>query len=185
MREKDLEIRRTIESILENDFPGQGLKNYFAGLPDKKIRKAISILSGMYPDKTTVSDDEFSFILYMFSDMKFMKEESFSAFVFAINILNFTERQKGFLRNVVTNNIEILCDKGNFELNPLLVSLFEPNELLQYLDELTRKGTRAVLHHVYHLLLYENLGGSDEKIEDLKHKSRPELWVLQPSVKVR
>ena len=173
MSKRDLEIRATIESILAKSSSGQGLKNYFAGLPDTQIRRAISILSEIYPDKTEVSDEEFSFLLYMFSDVKFMEKESFSAFVFAINILNFTEHQKKLLREAAKNTIEIVCDKGNYALNPLLVSLFEPNALIQYLEELSQKGSRAVLQHVYDLLLYEdlsNIHGSDEKIESLKQK---------------
>ncbi len=173
MSKRDLEIRATIESILAKSSSGQGLKNYFAGLPDTQIRRAISILSEIYPDKTEVSDEEFSFLLYMFSDVKFMEKESFSAFVFAINILNFTERQKKLLREAVTKTIEIVCDKGNYELNPLLVSLFEPNALIQYLEELSQKGSRAVLQHVYDLLLYEDLSkvdGSEATIARLQQK---------------
>jgi hypothetical protein len=96
MSKKDLEIRTTIENILENISPGQHLKNYFDGLSEKRIRRAISILSGIYPDKTTSSDDEFSFIMYMFSDIKFMKQESFSEFIRSISLLYFTDDQKNY-----------------------------------------------------------------------------------------
>lgn len=68
MSENDLAIRTAIESILESEYPRQGLLQYFADLPDKRIRRATSLLSVMYPDKTELADSDFSFILYMFSD---------------------------------------------------------------------------------------------------------------------
>jgi hypothetical protein len=173
MRKKDFEIRTTVENILENISSGQHLKNYFDGLSEKRIRRAISILSSIYPDKTTISDDEFSFIMYMFSDIKFMGQESFSEFVRAINILHFTEHQKKLLIDAIKNNIEILCNKCTFELDSLIVSLLEPDELLQYLESLIEEGSRPVLHLVFNILLYGNFSNRnvlDKKIEIIKQK---------------
>ena len=173
MRKQDLEIRMTIESILENSSSGQRLKNYFADLPDKRIRRAISVLSNVYPGKTTISDDDLSFILYMLSDIRFMKQDNFFEFVSAVNILSFTEYQKMLLIDSIKNNIEILCDKCTFELDTLLVSLFEPNELFQYLEVLAEKGGHHVLQTVSGILRYNNFSNSrvsDEQIESLKQK---------------
>ena len=158
MRKRDLEIKITIESILKNSSSGQHLKNYFAELPDTRIRRAISILSNsnVYPGKTTISDDDLSFILYMFSDIKFMKQESFRAFVDAVNILSFTEHQKILLINSIKNNIEILCDTCTFELDTLLENLFEPKELFQYLEVLAEKRSRHVLQVVSGILRYKD-----------------------------
>ena len=173
MRKKDFETRTTIENMLKNSSSGQNLKNYFNALPDKSIRRAISVLSDIYPDKTTVLDEDFSFILYMFSDIKFIGQESFPYFVQAINILDFTERQKKLLIATIKNNIEILCNRCTFELGSLLESLFEPHELLQYLEVLTEKESRPVLIQVFNILLYKDSSKSyslDEKIEALKEK---------------
>jgi hypothetical protein len=173
MSKKDLEIKTTIENILENISPGQHLKNYFDGLPENRIRRAISILSGIYPDKTTSSDDEFSFIMYMLSDIKFMRQESFSEFIRSISILHFTDDQKKLLIDIIKNNIEILCTKCTFELNTLLMSLFEQDELLQYIEYLIEKGIHPVFHLVLNILLYEDFSNStvsDKKIDILKQK---------------
>ena len=180
MGRKDSEIRAAIESMLESGSSGRRLKDYFDALPDKRVRRAIGILSGIYPDKTAISDDDFSFVTHMFSDVRFMGQESFSGFVRAVNILSFTDRQKELLIDSIKNNIEILCSKCTFELDALLVSLFEPGELLRYLEALTGTGSPPVLQRVFALLLYEdflNGCGSDEKIEALKQKiseSQPE-----------
>ena len=173
MKKKDLEIKTTIESILKNSSSGQRLKNYFVELPDKRIRRAISVLSAIYPAQTTISDDDLSFILYMFSDTKFMRQDSFFLFVDAVNILNFTEHQKMRLIDAIKNIIEILCDKCDFGLDALLESLFEPKELFQYLEVLAEKGSYRVLERVFYILRYKgfsNSGVSDEKIENLKQK---------------
>jgi hypothetical protein len=180
MNKKDLEIRKTIENILENTSPGQHLKNYFDGLPEKKIRRVISILSGIYPDKTISSDDDFSFVMYMFSDIKFMGQESFDQFVTAVNIFDFTDSQKKLLTGAIKNNIEILCNKCTFELGSLLVNLLEPNELFQYFEYLIEEGSRPVLHQVFDILLYEDFSNSnvsDEKIEILKQKISKRLSI--------
>jgi hypothetical protein len=109
----------------------------------------------------------------MFSDIKFMGQESFFEFVEAVNILHFTEPQKKLLIDAIKNNIEILCNKCTFELNTLLVSLLEPDELFQYLESLIEKESRPVLHTVFDILLYEDFSNSnvsDERIETLKQK---------------
>jgi hypothetical protein len=173
MRKKDLEIRMTIEDILKSSSSGQHLKNYFATLPDKRIRRAISVLSNIYHDKTTILDEDLSFILYMFSDIKFIWQESFFAFVQAVNILSFTEHQKMLLIYEIKNNIEILCDKCTFELDTLLERLFEQNELFQYLEFLAEKRIKSVLEHVAYILRYKDFTNScvsDGKIESLKQK---------------
>ena len=173
MSGKDYEIRTTIENILENNSSGQCLRKYFDELPDKNIRRAISILSSIYPDETTISNDDFSFIIHMFSDIKFIKQKSFFQFVCSINILKFTDHQKKLLIDTIKNNIEILCDQDTYDLGYLLVNLFEPNELFQYLEVITEKGSRPVLQQIYDILWYEDFSNSyglDEKIEALKQK---------------
>lgn len=173
MSKKDIEMRATIKNILENNFSGQGLKNYFDNLPEKSIRRAISILSCIYPDKTTISDDDFLFIIYMFSDIKFLRQVSFCYFVGAVNILDFTECQKKLLIDAIKNNIEILCDKCTYELDTLLMNLFEPNELIRYFEVLTGQGKRPVLQQIFSILRHEDFSNSsvpDEAIENLKQK---------------
>lgn len=173
MRKKDLEIKATIGNMLENNFSGRRLKIYFEALPDKSIRRAIGILSDIYPDKTTISDDDFAFIPYMFSDARFTKQDSFPGFVRAVNILNFTEHQKKLLTDAIKNDIEGLCDKCTYELDALLVHLFEPNDLIQYLSSLADEGSPPVLQRISDILQYEDFSNSSvsvEVIEALKQK---------------
>ena len=173
MSGKDLEIRTTIEHILENNSHGRRLKEYFGGLPDARIRRAIGILSGIYPDRTTISDDDFSFVVYLFSNVKFIGQLSFWNFVSAVNILNFTEPQKKRLIDAIQNNIELLCATCTCELDTLLANLFEPDELVRYLEVLAETGSRPVLEHVADILRHEDFSNSsvpDERIEALKRK---------------
>ena len=173
MSKKDLKIRNAIENILESNSSGQRLKNYFADLPDKRIRRAMSVLSGIYPDTTTISDDDLQFILHMFSDIRLIGQDSFFLFVQAVNVFSFAEHQKILLRDAIKKNIEILCDVCTFELDGLLESLFEPKELFQYLEVLTKKEIRSVLIHVSDILRYNDFsksGVSDERIENLKQE---------------
>jgi len=176
LQKKDLELQKTIENILKGKYPGQGLMEYFDGLPDKRARRAISILAGIYPDKTTSSDGEFSFVLFMFSNMKFMEQKNFWLFVQTINILQFTEPQKKLLKDAVTNNIETLCRQCTFELDSLLVNVFEANDLLHYLDYLSEKKSRAVLVHVFDTLRhapFANNDALDEHVGKLREKVSP------------
>jgi hypothetical protein len=53
------------------------------------------------------------------------------------------------------------------------VSLFEQDELLQYLEYLIEKSSRPVLYLVLNILLYEDFSNStvsDDKIDILKQK---------------
>lgn len=173
MGKKDYEIRIAIKTIIDNDYSGRHLKYYFSVMPDKSIRRAINILSKIYPDKTTISDDDFLFITYMFSNVKFMEQESFFQFVRAVNILNFTDHQKAMLINTIKNSIEILSDKCTFELDALLMNLFEPDKLIQYFEALIENKNRSVLQRIFYILLYEDFSqsyGLDKKIEALKLK---------------
>lgn len=159
MSKYDLETRTTIENILENNFSGQCLKNYFESLPERRLRRAISILSGIYPDRTTISDDDFIFIIDMFSNLKFMGQNSFPDFVRAVNILDFTGPQKRRLIDAIKERIEILCGQCTHELDALLVSLFEPDELLRYLALLAEHENEAVRQLVPRMFRYEKLPG--------------------------
>ena len=112
----------------------------------------MSVLSGIYPDTTTISDDDLQFILHMFSDIRLIGQDSFFLFVQAVNVFSFTEHQNILLRDAIKKNIEILCDACTFELDGLLESLFEPKELFQYLEFLAEKEIRSVLIHVTDIL---------------------------------
>ena len=105
--------------------------------------------------------------------MKFIEQLSFWNFVSAINILDFTEYQKKRLIDAIKNNIERLCNTCTFELGSLLVKLFEPDALVQYLEVLAEEGSRPVLEHVSDILRFEDFSNSsvsDERMEILKQK---------------
>ncbi len=179
MRKKDIEIKTTIENMLEASSSGSLLKGYFAGLPDNQIRRAISILSGNYPVKATCSEDDFSFILYMFSTVKFMEQESFFLFVRSMNLIEFTEQQKEILRDAIKEYIEILCNVCTFELGTLLVRLFEPQGLFQYLESLAEHGNRSVFDHVYDVLKYEDFSDSNVSEQTIERFQQRLLSVIK------
>ena len=173
MRQKDTEIKEKFERILAASDSGKRLQAYFAELPEKNIRRGIHILSGMYPVKTTCSDDDFSFILYMFTTVQCMEQESFPFFVSAINIIDFTEPQKTLLRGALQHHMELLCTQCTFELGTLLGRLFTPNDLFQYVETLAAHGNRSMLHQAYDILHYEDFSQStvaQNALERLKQK---------------
>lgn len=71
MKNKDLAIKAEIEALLESHTPGHNLKAYFENLPDDKLRRTIKIFSSIYPFQLVISDEEFSFITYIFSEKKY------------------------------------------------------------------------------------------------------------------
>jgi hypothetical protein len=77
MSSKDAKIKAEINEILQNDFAGVQLKNYFEKIPDKDSGRAIHILSTIYPDKIIIPDDDFLFISYMLSHQIYLKQERF------------------------------------------------------------------------------------------------------------
>jgi hypothetical protein len=173
MSRKDSEIRAAIQDILEDDFPGARLKKYFDGLPDTHVKRAIHVLSAMYPDKTAIPDRDFRFIMDLFSDVKFVGQDSFPEFVRAVNVVDFTEFQKRQFVCAIKRNMGLLCAKCTYELDALLARLFEPDALIRYLEVLAEEGNRPVLQHVSDILRHGDFSGGrvpGEKIEMLKEK---------------
>ena len=172
MSKKDLEIRGAIEGILENDAPGRHLQRYFDALPDARVRRAVGILSGIYPDKTAISDDDFQFVVHLFSERRFLAQASFCDFVRAVGILDFTGPQRKRLIAAIQDNIELLCDRCTYELDALLAKLLEPDELIRYLQALAETASLSVLQRASDILRHEDFSSDvrEETIEALKGK---------------
>lgn len=182
MNLKDIEIKSEIENILKSNSISENLKIYFENLPFKKIRRAITILSRIYPDKVTISDEEFPVIVYFISNKNFIEQENFMDLVRSINIITFTESQKEILIKTINNNIEALCKACTFELDKLLVNLFSSIKLIQYIEVLAGGNNMYILKHVLDILMYEKLPHSnilDESVEILKQKVLRKIYMLK------
>ena len=162
MKSKDLVIKSEIENLLQSRSSGQNLKSYFENLPDHKVRRAIVILSRIYPDKSTVSDDDLEFIICMLSKERYLEQDSFFNFIHSLNLIKFTETQKDTLIPVIQKHFEALCENCTFELDNLLVNIFKLPDLFEYMKTLAEEGSTAVLQHIADILRYEHF--SDDKV---------------------
>jgi hypothetical protein len=172
MSSKDLKIKMEIDKILQNSSAGIKLKAYFENMPDKSIRRAIHILAAIYPDKRTIPDDDFMFISFMLSNKRIitLAQERFSDFIRSLNLIDFTENQKNMLINLIKEHIETLCEACMFELDDLLIRIFDRTDLFKYLETLADGGNTAVLRRIADILRYEDFSGinaSDEKLKRL------------------
>ena len=73
MSGKDKHIKEVLETIIEKDNIGENLKGYFSSISERDMRRAVFILSNIYPDKINMSDSVFEFIIYMFSNIKIIQ----------------------------------------------------------------------------------------------------------------
>ncbi len=62
MSRHDILLRSQFERIIEGDRVGQALISFYEKLPEENYRRALYILSIIYPIKLNVGDDEFKFI---------------------------------------------------------------------------------------------------------------------------
>lgn len=178
MSGKDSAFKSDIESILQGPCAGRELIAYFERIPLRDSRRALTVLARIYPDKTTVSDEELDFIVFLLSRERWVEQESIPAFVSAIGILNFTESQKQTLIPAVKTQLAALCERCTFELDHLVMRLFPPRELVRYLERLVDGGRRAVLEHILDILWYEDFSDSsvsDETLENLRQAAAREI----------
>lgn len=71
MSRHDIILRTQFERIIESNNVGQALISFFDKLPQGNYRRAIYVLSVIYPVKLHVDDDEFKFICYIMSEKSF------------------------------------------------------------------------------------------------------------------
>ena len=173
MKDKDIKIKVEIENILQNESSGLALKSYFENIPENRIRRSLHILSSIYPGKTKVSDDDFSFISYMITNEKFLKQDNFFEFIFSLTIIDFTEIQKKILSCLIKEHFEKLCEACTFELDSLLVKIFDRSDLFRYVETLSDSSNISVLRRISDILRYEDFSDtnvSNEALEALKNK---------------
>ncbi|EEZ3291859.1 hypothetical protein HF594_RS16425, partial [Escherichia coli] len=120
MSRHDILLRSQFERIIEGDRVGQALISFYEKLPEENYRRALYILSIIYPIKLNVGDDEFKFIFYIMSQKKFLRQQTISDFVRSINVIEFTETQKSVLRELIKKNNDIIITQCTFELDCLL-----------------------------------------------------------------
>lgn len=119
MSRHDILLRPQFERIIEGDRVGQALISFYEKLPEGNYRRALYILSIIYPIKLNVGDDEFRFIFYIMSQKKFLRQQTISDFVRSINVIEFTETQKSVLRELIKKNNDIIITQCTFELDCL------------------------------------------------------------------
>jgi hypothetical protein len=171
LRNRDIAFKTEIENILHSECVGKLLTTYFDMLPAHQIRRAMTVLVAVYPDKTMMPDDEFDFILFMLSQQKFLQQENFFEFIRSLNIIDFTENQKNQLIKVIKADIVRLSEICTFELDDLLIRLFNHYDLFEYFKVLAKERNKAVLQHILATLRYEDFseaGISQTALEKLK-----------------
>ena len=106
MGNSDFYIQNEIEASLEQEDFNQIIM-LLDSLPSKNIRRALYLLSEIFPNKIEVSENEFKFIKYILSNNKFIVVQSISDFLRAISILNFNDLQKQEIADLIFQNLKI------------------------------------------------------------------------------
>lgn len=123
MSRHDTLLRSQVERIIEGDNVGQALISLFDKLLQENYRRAIYVLSTVYPVKLHVDDVEFNFIFYILSQQRFLRQQSISDFVRSMNLIDFTESQKSVLRKVIAKNNDIINAQCTFKRDYLLMRI--------------------------------------------------------------
>lgn len=168
MSGKDKHIKEVLETIIEKDNIGKNLKGYFSSISERDMRRAIFILSNIYPDKINMSDSEFEFIIYMFSNIKIIQQDNFFEFVRAVNVIDFSDRQKNVLKKIIKEHLEALCEKCIFELDSLIIKVFEPTELIEYISNNIANSTSSLMQHFESILRDKSLSHNNNAKNELK-----------------
>jgi hypothetical protein len=172
MNVKDMQTKIEINTILQNQSPDLNLKLYFENIQENKIRRAIHILSSIYPGRKIISNDDLIFISYVISNKKFLKQQSFCDFIRALNVIDFTESQKNILIGLIKIHFVELCEICTFELDEFLIKIFKPYDLFKFIETFETNGM-AVSQRISDILRYENFSNtnvSDQALETLKAK---------------
>ncbi|UGS42589.1 hypothetical protein [Pseudocitrobacter corydidari] len=169
MSGKDILLKNEIEMILQGGSIGGDLKLYFESLDDNNLRRALFILSRMYPVKLIVSDDEVDFISSMLSSERITKQNNFFEFVRSISIVDFNCEQKNVIGRVIKSHFTNLCERCSFELDELLMRIFSSVELMEYMKALVESSDDlAVLQHISDILRDEYFYNSNVTNEILQ-----------------
>jgi hypothetical protein len=183
MSNKDIEIKAEIEKMLRDNSAGKKLTAYFEDMPEKKIRRAIYILASIFPINKVISNDDFVFILYMLSNNKIVTNNSFPDFIRSLNLIEFSDVQKHKLIYLIKDHFEEYCDICTFELNTLLIRIFNLPDLFKYLETLAIDASPAVLRQISDILQYEDFSStniSDEAFESLKQRCLSNMRRMSP-----
>ncbi len=123
MRQDDVLLKLELETILQHDRVAEPLIRLFESMPQRKLRRALFLLSTVYPDKRYIEDEEFEFINYVFTQPKLLEQETIRNFVGAMNIIEFTEKQKSILRKSIADTLSIISKRCTFELDEFLMRI--------------------------------------------------------------
>lgn len=120
MSQDDVVLRKEFENILQRDRVAESLIRLFESVPQRKLRRALFLLSEVYPDKIHIEDEELEFICYILSHKKFIEQETIRNFIFSLNIIEFSEKQKEILRSIIPDALNTLSEKCTYELEAFL-----------------------------------------------------------------
>ena len=169
MSNSDFYIQNMIEASLEQEDFSQ-IIILLDLLLSKNIRRALYLLSEIFPNKIEITENEFKFIKYILSNKKFIVVQSISDFLRAISILNFNDLQKQEIADLIFQNLNILSKKCDFELNILITKLIEPNKFFMQveiiknnLDDYSRK---YLLDFIFYEKEYFENGFNEDEIND-------------------
>lgn len=169
MSNSDFYIQNKIETSLEQEDFSQ-IIILLDSLPSKNIRRALYLLSKIFPNKIEITENEFKFIKCILSNNKFIVVQSISDFLRAISILNFNDLQKQDISDLIFQNLNILSKNCDFELNILITKLIEPNKFFMQvekfknnLDDYSRK---YLLDFIFYEKEYLENGFNEDEIND-------------------
>lgn len=168
MGSQDLYIKNKIEKILNNGDMNE-LILYLDDLPIKNIRRNLSILSEIFPDKLIISDSYFDFIKYILINDKFLKVQSISDFIRAINIIEFNKVQKKYLSDLILSKINLLSKYCDFELNMLIINIFKPRDFYEKIISLQNLFNDDAKNYLLNFILFEDDYCENYTEEEIKY----------------
>lgn len=154
MGNSDFYIQNEIEASLEQEDFNQIIM-LLDSLPSKNIRRALYLLSEIFPNKIEVSENEFKFIKYILSNNKFIEVQSISDFIRSISILNFNNLQKQEIINLIFINLNTLSKNCNFELNLLITKLIDSNNFFMQIEKFKNNLDDSSRKYLLDFIIYE------------------------------
>ena len=154
MGNKDFYIQNEIEAALEQEDFNQ-IITLLDSLPSKNIRRALYLLSEIFPNKIEVSENEFKFIKYILSNNKFIEVQSISDFIRVISILNFNNLHKQEIIDLIFTNLNTLSKNCSFELNSLIAKLIDSNNFFMQIEKFKNNLDDSSRKYLLDFVLYE------------------------------
>ena len=165
MKNNDFLMQDEIENFLEQEDFHQIIL-LFNTLPAKNVRRALYLLSEVFPNKIEISESQFGFIKYILSDNKFLNVQSISDFIRAISIVDFNNFQKKEVTELIFSKLNQLSKNCDFELNLLITKLIDHHEFFDYLEKFKGDFNETSKKYLSNFILFEKEYFGDNYTED-------------------